>query len=123
MTEGQVFLPESNVELTSQQKLNWLRLIRSENVGPATFRALINRFGSAQHALEALPDLSHKGGKKKITLASLDEAEQELCAIHDAGAALICPADACYPQLLKHIDSAPPLLTVKATYPATHAKR
>ena len=47
--------------LTDAQKLDWLRLLRSENVGPATFRALVNRFGSAAAAIDALPDLSARG--------------------------------------------------------------
>ncbi|MEP4114342.1 MAG: DNA-protecting protein DprA, partial [Nitratireductor sp.] len=41
--------------LSDRQRLSWLRLIRTDNVGPATFRDLINRFGSAERALEALP--------------------------------------------------------------------
>ena len=48
--------------LTDEQRLDWLRLIRSENVGPSTFRALVNRYGGAAGALEALPDLARRGG-------------------------------------------------------------
>jgi len=44
------------IRLTDAQRVDWLRLIRSENVGPATFRELINHFGSAETALEMLPD-------------------------------------------------------------------
>jgi len=33
--------------LNHHQRIAWLRLIRSENVGPATFRALVNEFGGA----------------------------------------------------------------------------
>ena len=44
--------------LDEAQRIDWLRLLRSENVGPVTFRALINRYGGAGAALEALPDLS-----------------------------------------------------------------
>jgi DNA processing protein len=50
-------------ELTSTERLDWLRLIRSENVGPVTFRHLIRRFGSAAAALAALPDLAKRGGR------------------------------------------------------------
>jgi len=38
------------VRLTDEQRLDWLRLIRSENVGPRTFRALLNRYGGARAA-------------------------------------------------------------------------
>ncbi|MEP1516132.1 MAG: DNA-protecting protein DprA, partial [Nitratireductor sp.] len=48
--------------LSDRQRLSWLRLIRTDNVGPATFRDLINRFGSAERALEALPGLMRSGG-------------------------------------------------------------
>ncbi len=47
--------------LSDRQRINWLRLIRTENVGPATFRDLINRFGSAEIALEMLPELTAVG--------------------------------------------------------------
>ena len=43
--------------LSDRQRIDWLRLIRTENVGPATFRDLINRFGSAENALAMLPEL------------------------------------------------------------------
>jgi DNA processing protein len=48
----------SAIALSDRQRLSWLRLIRSENVGPATFRALVNQFGGAEAALDALPALS-----------------------------------------------------------------
>ena len=54
---------KSGARLSERQRLNWLRLIRSENVGPATFRAFVNQFGSAEAALTALPMLSDRGGR------------------------------------------------------------
>jgi predicted Rossmann fold nucleotide-binding protein DprA/Smf involved in DNA uptake len=48
--------------LSRRQRLSWLRLIRSENVGPVTFRALVNQFGGAEAAIDALPALSRRGG-------------------------------------------------------------
>jgi DNA processing protein len=61
--------------LNRQQRISWLRLIRSENVGPATFRALVNEFGGAEAAIDALPDLSRRGGRAFIRLCSEAEAE------------------------------------------------
>ena len=58
------------VSLTDDQRLAWLRLIRSENIGPATFRELINHFGSAAAALDAVPALSERGGRR-IRIASI----------------------------------------------------
>ena len=49
--------------LSRAEKIDWLRLIRSENVGPLTFYRLLERFGTAAAALEALPDLARRGGR------------------------------------------------------------
>lgn len=67
------------IALTERQKIAWLRLIRSDNVGPATFRDLINHCGSAENALAMLPELSARGGSTRaIRIASASEAEREL---------------------------------------------
>ena len=50
------------VRLSEEQRLDWLCLIRSDNVGPRTFRALVNHYGGARAALAALPDLARRGG-------------------------------------------------------------
>jgi len=68
----------SAIALSDRQRLSWLRLIRSENVGPATFRALVNQFGGAEAALEALPALSCRGGRRSMRVFSVAEAEAEL---------------------------------------------
>ena len=52
--------------LTDVQRVDWLRLIRTEGVGPRTFRTLINRFGGAGPALDALPDLTARRGKRVL---------------------------------------------------------
>ncbi len=103
----------SGVTLTDEQRLAWLRLIRSENVGPATFRGLINHFGSAQAALDALPSLSHRGGAaRSVRIASLSEAEDEMAAMQRLGAVFIGIGEPLYPPWLKHGDAAPPLISV-----------
>ena len=67
------------VRLTDEQRLDWLRLIRSDNVGPRTFRALINHYGGARAALAALPELARRGGApSRRASVSRDEAEREL---------------------------------------------
>ena len=74
-------------KLDEREQLACLRLIRSENVGPVTFRELINHFGGALQALEALPDLSKRGGLgKAIRICPKADAEVELAAAKKAGA-------------------------------------
>lgn len=101
--------------LSDIQRLAWLRLIRSENVGPATFRSLINHFGSAEKALEGLPDLSRRGGKAAIRICSREEAEAEIEAHARAGARLVALGEADYPPHLRHIDGPPPLLSLRGS--------
>lgn len=103
--------------LSDTQRLAWLRLIRSENVGPRTFRELFNHFGSAQAALDALPELSRRGGKKTYRLFSMDKAEAELASLYKMGARLVAMGEPAYPPLLRHIDAPPPLLAVRAREP------
>ncbi len=99
--------------LSDQQMVSWLRLIRSENVGPQTFRQLINRYGSATNALEALPDLARRGGAaKRIRIATEDEAISELEAAGRLGARFVAWSEAAYPRYLLAIDGPPPLLAV-----------
>lgn len=108
--------------LSERQRIAWLRLIRSDNIGPATFRDLINHFGSAEAALAALPELSARGGATRaIRIASEAEAHRELEAAHRFGARFVGIGEPDYPQALKQIDGAPPLLAVKGTLAA--AKR
>jgi DNA processing protein len=100
------------VRLSDDQRLAWLRLIRSENIGPATFRELINRFGSASAALEAVPALAERGGRR-IRITPLADAERELRAAHAIGASFVALGEPDYPPWLRHIDGAPPLLAVR----------
>ncbi|MGN6099606.1 MAG: DNA-processing protein DprA [Devosia sp.] len=97
--------------LTRSQRLAWLRLIRTDNVGPVTFRQLLNRFGSAEAALEALPSLVRQAGVG-ARLCSPGEAEAELEATEQMGARLIALGEPDYPPLLKYISGAPPVLAV-----------
>ncbi|KQV82739.1 DNA-processing protein DprA [Rhizobium sp. Root1220] len=102
------------IALTERQRIAWLRLIRSDNVGPATFRDLINHFGSAEAALAALPELSARGGATRaIRIATDGEAHRELEIANKFGARFVGIGEPEYPTTLKQIDGAPPLLAVK----------
>ncbi len=100
--------------LNDRQRLAWLRLLRSENVGPATFRELINRFGSAEAALEILPELAARGGaRKRIVVASSEDAEREIALAARFGAEFIAVGEPAYPPLMRRMDQPPPLIAVK----------
>jgi len=100
--------------LNDRQRLAWLRLLRSENVGPATFRELINRFGSAEAALEMLPELAARGGaRKRIVVASSEDAEREIALAARFGAEFIAVGEPAYPPLMRRMDQPPPLIAVK----------
>ncbi len=100
--------------LTNEQRIAWLRLIRSENVGPVTFRELVNQFGGATEALEALPTLSRRGGRRMaLRICRRDEAEAELDAVDRVGAQLVALGEAGYPPWLARIDAPPPLLCIR----------
>ncbi|MCL6706646.1 DNA-processing protein DprA [Pseudomonas sp. R2.Fl] len=114
MTE--VGATRTGIALTDRQRIAWLRLIRSDNVGPATFRDLINHFGSAERALEMLPELSRRGGSSRpIRVASMADAERELETAEDYGARFLGIGEPGYPPALRQIEAAPPLLAVKGS--------
>lgn len=93
------------------QRLAILRLIRTDNIGPITFRQLVSRFGSAQAALEALPQIAKRAGRPMVA-CTLARAEDEFAAIERLGARMVIEGDSDYPNLLSHIGGAPPVLTV-----------
>lgn len=98
--------------LSDRQRLAWLRLIRSDNVGPSAFRDLVNRFGSAEAALEALPELARRGGGA-ARICSRGDAEREVEIATRFGARFAAIGEPGYPPLLKMIPAPPPLLAVK----------
>ena len=101
-------------ELTDEERIDWLRLIRSENVGPRTFRSLLNHFGSARTALEALPTLAKRGGAARtIGISPHADAEREINAARKLSVELIASCEDAYPKRLAEIDDAPPLLAVR----------
>jgi DNA processing protein len=99
-------------ELGEEERIACLRLIRSDNVGPVTFRELINHFGGARAALAAVPELSRRGGRT-IRVASREDAEAELARARAAGARPLFTIEPGYPLPLAVLEAPPPLLYVK----------
>jgi DNA processing protein len=103
----------STDRLTDAQRLDWLRLVRSDNVGPRTFRMLLNHYGDARAALAALPELARRGGAQRgPRICSHEDAEREMEAAHDLGVRFVALGEPDYPARLREIDDAPPLLAV-----------
>ncbi len=106
---------------TDNGLLDWLTLARSENIGPITFHHLLKKFGSVQKALEVLPRLAAQGGlKRPLKIAPRSEVEKEIEATRAYGAQIITLESPLYPPLLRHIDSAPPVITVKGHLDLLH---
>jgi DNA processing protein len=102
----------SAITLTDEQRLDWLRLIRSDNIGPRTFRTLINRHGSAREALGVLPYIARKTDRT-LVLCTREEALKEMERARKLGIRFLAAGEAGYPAPLAATDSAPPLLAVR----------
>ncbi|WP_445682031.1 DNA-processing protein DprA [Radicibacter daui] len=99
--------------LTAAERRDWLRLIRSENVGPVTFYRLLERFSSATAALDALPELARRAGRQApLKAMSRGAAETELAALEAHGARLLASCEPDYPRPLAAIEDAPPVIAV-----------
>lgn len=104
----------NTIELSELERRDRLRLIRSDNVGPRTFRSLLDHFGTARAALERLPDLARRGGAARAgRICTVDEAEAELAACQRQGVQLRAPEEDGYPPRLATCEDAPPLLAVR----------
>jgi DNA processing protein len=98
--------------LSQQEAFARIRLLRSPNIGPVSYRQLIARFGTAGAALDALPDLASRG-RGPYRPASADSIEREVIAVRKAGARYLFHDQGDYPALLAELDSAPPILTCR----------
>jgi len=99
--------------MTEVEQVARIRLIRSENVGPVTFRQLLARFGNARAAVDALPDIAARAGRRSYRVATMAEAQAEIAAIAKAGARLLHLGIAPYPVRLGEIEDAPPVLIAR----------
>lgn len=95
------------------QRFAWLRLIRTPRIGPATFRDLINQYGSAQTALDALPEMTARRGRP-IKPVDSTTVEKEMADAAKIGARFVIIGEETYPPLLAKIDHPPPVLCVLA---------
>jgi len=103
-------LPVSRLD--DAERLACLRLIRSSQVGPVTFRELINHFGGAANALKALPSFARRAGRA-VDICPEEDAVAELRAARKVGARPVFTIEPGYPPALAAVDAPPPLLYVK----------
>ncbi|MBY8975291.1 DNA-processing protein DprA [Rhodobacteraceae bacterium NNCM2] len=111
------FAARQAAPLSAEERFARLRLARSVNVGPRSYGDLIRRFGSGAQALEALPSLARRGGKRDYVPCPVETAEAEMAAGEAAGAHLVVIGEAAYPPLLAAIDNPPPVLWVRGALP------
>jgi len=100
----------SAAEPTPDERLAWLRLARSEGVGPVAHRHLIQRYGTARRAVDVLPEVMRRAGRSSAGIYSLEQADAELAEGEGFGATLVCGCDPAFPQSLAALDPPPPLL-------------
>lgn len=100
--------------ISQEEAFARIRLLRSPNIGPVSYRAMLARFGDAQRAIEALPGIVTKRGYSyKVTPEKV--AEAEIRAVIKAGARYVFHDNAEYPELLGEVASAPPILICRGT--------
>ncbi len=103
----------ATTSISQEEAFARIRLLRSANIGPVTYAQLLQRFGTAVAALEALPDLARRGAKRNYTPAPKARIEQEVSAARTSGARYVFHDSADYPALLSELEGAPPILTVR----------
>jgi DNA processing protein len=98
-------------QLSEAERIAWLRLARTENIGPATFASLLARFGDIHEALDAAPLLAKRGGRA-LQLTPRENAEREWDAVRTLSGRMIACCEPDYPEALAALDAPPPILTV-----------
>ena len=100
-------------ELSPQERRNWLRLARTQNVGPVTFAALIARFGSASRAMDEIPNLARRGGAAMLRIPTVSDADREIELLGKLGGQFIASCEPAFPSGLAALDPPPPILAVR----------
>jgi DNA processing protein len=104
----------NRTKLSDEQRLDWLRLIRSDNIGPRTFHDLVKYYGSVRAALTALPGLARRGGSaRSLRICSHQQAEAELKAARATGVEFFALGEPGYPARLQKIDDPPPVVAMR----------
>ena len=108
--------------LSQNEKRDWLRLSRTENVGPVTFRQLLRRFGSAKAALEAIPAIVARGGKKSFKIPTVGQIDDEISRCQKQNVQITAWCEPDYPEALAAIEDAPPLIMTRGQISLLHKR-
>jgi DNA processing protein len=100
-------------DVSIQDKVNWLRLARSENVVKSTFFRLIEIFGSVEKTLDNIYDFTSQFAGRKIRVCAESDAAKELANSQKFGAEILLFCEENYPRLLREIPDPTPILTIK----------
>lgn len=104
--------PATGGALDRSEAFARIRLLRSPNVGPASYYRLLARFGSAVAAIDALPDLASRNGTP-YRVADTGRIDAEIAAVRKAGARYVFHDGPDYPALLAAMEYSPPILTLR----------
>ncbi|MEM1299708.1 MAG: DNA-processing protein DprA [Pseudomonadota bacterium] len=108
--QSPAYATPSQERISAREHLARVRLARSQNVGPRTFHHMLRRFGTAERAVEALPELAARGGKRDYTVCPRDQAEEELETGDRLGCQLLLAGEPEFPDLLGQVEPVPPLI-------------
>ncbi|WP_224199379.1 MULTISPECIES: DNA-processing protein DprA [Pacificimonas] len=109
-------------ETGASEQLSRLRLARTPRIGPVTYRQLLARFGTADLALDALPELARRGGGKPLRPPPVARVQEEIDRTAEAGASFIFYGDEAYPRRLANIETAPPVLACRGRLDLAHER-
>ena len=110
MTQSPFVAPNGSVPVSEVERIHLLRLARTDHVGPISFHHLMQRFGSAQEALDRLPSITRR---TTLTIPTMDDAKREIDAHHAMGLSLVCRYESQYPLALRSLKDAPSFLSAK----------
>lgn len=100
------------MSLTQTEAFARIRLLRSPHIGPVSYRQLLRRFGDAEAAVAALPDLAQRGGRA-YRAAPAERIAEEVSQVRRAQARYVFHDQPDYPALLAEMPGAPPILTMR----------
>ena len=98
---------------SATERIDMVRLARTDGIGPVNFRRLLNEHGAASAAIDALPERARKAGRRAgVNIPSTESIEEEQAALERFGGRLLVLGDRDYPPLLARIPDAPPVLSI-----------